>query len=179
MPKLNDTQCLLLSAASQRSTGSLLPLPSSLAEGSRAAKAISALLAAALIEERETSVTADVHRTDSDLSFGLYVTPAGLAAIGVECGDQAGDGDAVPPPITSAPPTPRQSKTAAVLALLTRDKGATLPELIDATGWLPHTTRAALTGLRKKGHSVARDKREGVTGAVSLMRTRLHRMQCA
>jgi hypothetical protein len=164
MPKLNDTQCLLLSAASRRSNGSLLPLPASLAEGSRAAKAITALIGAALVEERETSACVEVHRADGDLSFGLYVTPAGLAAIGVECAGQAGAGSLAPASSPSAaPPAPRQSKTAAVLALLARDEGATLPELIDATGWLPHTTRAALTGLRKKGHSIARAKREGVT----------------
>ena len=29
---------------------------------------------------------------------------------------------------------------------------ATLTELTEATGWLPHSTRAVLTGLRKKGH---------------------------
>nr|WP_221234884.1 DUF3489 domain-containing protein [Sphingomonas aerophila] len=142
-----------------------MPLPASLAEGSRATKAITALLAEALVEERETSVVSDVHRTDGDLSFGLYVTPAGLAAIGVEGSgdDQAGAGDTAPPLSASAPAGPRQSKTSAVLALLARDEGATLPELIDATGWLPHTTRAALTGLRKKGHSIARSKREGIT----------------
>jgi hypothetical protein len=50
-----------------------------------------------------------------------------------------------------------------VLALLSRPDGATLPELIAATGWLPHTTRAALTGIRKKGHHVARTKRDGAT----------------
>ena len=32
-----------------------------------------------------------------------------------------------------------------------RAKGATLDELIEATDWLPHTTRAALTGLRNAG----------------------------
>ena len=51
------------------------------------------------------------------------------------------------------------TKTAAVIALLKRDIGATLAELIAATGWLPHTTRAALTGLRKKGHVIERSKR--------------------
>jgi hypothetical protein len=35
--------------------------------------------------------------------------------------------------------------------MLSTDKGATLEELTDATGWLPHTARAALTGLRKRG----------------------------
>jgi hypothetical protein len=35
--------------------------------------------------------------------------------------------------------------------------------MVEATGWLPHTTRAALTGLRKKGHAVDRRKRNDVT----------------
>jgi DNA-binding MarR family transcriptional regulator len=50
-----------------------------------------------------------------------------------------------------------------VLTLLQREVGATLAELIEATGWKPHTTRAALTGLRKKGHAIARRKREDLT----------------
>ena len=35
--------------------------------------------------------------------------------------------------------------------------------MVKATGWLPHTTRAALTGLKKKGHTIQRDKRGDVT----------------
>ena len=31
-----------------------------------------------------------------------------------------------------------------------------------ATGWLPHTTRAALTGLKKKGHADTSTKADGV-----------------
>ena len=45
----------------------------------------------------------------------------------------------------------RGTKQARVITLLRRDTGASLRELIAATGWLPHTTRAALTGLRHKG----------------------------
>ncbi len=56
-----------------------------------------------------------------------------------------------------------QSKIAAVIALLEREQGATLAEMVEATGWLPHTTRAALTGLKKKGHTVSKDKRDDVT----------------
>ena len=51
------------------------------------------------------------------------------------------------------------TKSAQVIALLQRADGATLDELVAATGWLPHTTRAALTGLRKKGHAIAKGKR--------------------
>ena len=57
----------------------------------------------------------------------------------------------------------RKTKSDKVIALLKRDQGATLDEMVKATGWLPHTTRAALTGLKKKGHTIARDKRDDVT----------------
>ena len=61
-------------------------------------------------------------------------------------------------------PTPeRQTKSDAVIALLQRSEGATLAELIEATGWLAHTTRAALTGLRKKGHVIEKSKRDDAT----------------
>ncbi len=55
------------------------------------------------------------------------------------------------------------SKTEKVLALLKRSEGAMLDELVEATGWLPHTTRAALTGLKKKGHRIERTKIDGVS----------------
>jgi hypothetical protein len=53
------------------------------------------------------------------------------------------------------------SKQAKIVELMKRAKGATLDELVEATDWLPHTTRAALTGLRKRGLSVERVKDEG------------------
>jgi len=55
------------------------------------------------------------------------------------------------------------SKIAAVIALLERPQGATLTEMVEATGWLPHTTRAALTGLKKKDHVITKNKRDDVT----------------
>lgn len=54
---------------------------------------------------------------------------------------------------------PRATKIGKVVALLKSKDGATLDEMVEATGWLPHTTRAALTGLKKKGHTIERDKR--------------------
>ena len=44
--------------------------------------------------------------------------------------------------------------------MLTKDKGATLAALVEATGWLPHTTRAAMTGLRKRGFAIERTRHE-------------------
>jgi hypothetical protein len=46
------------------------------------------------------------------------------------------------------------SKLDRLLRMVLTDQGATLDELIGATGWLPHTARAALTGLRKRGYDV-------------------------
>lgn len=56
----------------------------------------------------------------------------------------------------------RQSKTNLVLDLLRRPDGATLEQLVAATGWLPHTTRAAMTGLKKKGHPLVSEKTDGI-----------------
>ena len=56
----------------------------------------------------------------------------------------------------------RPTKSAIIVGLLTRSKGATLQEMVDATGWLPHTTRAALTGLKKKGLVITSEKVDGV-----------------
>jgi hypothetical protein len=56
---------------------------------------------------------------------------------------------------------PRQgSKLSTVIDLIGRKRGAGIEELIAATGWLPHTTRAALTGLRKRGYTVERERLE-------------------
>lgn len=51
---------------------------------------------------------------------------------------------------------PRATKIARVIALLQRKQGATLNEIVKETGWQPHTARASLTGLKKKGHVIER-----------------------
>lgn len=58
---------------------------------------------------------------------------------------------------------PASTKTARLLAMLKTDDGASVEEISDALGWLQHTVRAALTGLRKKGHDVVRAKQGSVT----------------
>jgi hypothetical protein len=62
----------------------------------------------------------------------------------------------------AAEPTKAPSKQQQLAALVVRDEGATLEQMIAATGWLPHTTRAALTGLKKKGYVISSDKVDGV-----------------
>src|SRR5208337_2005976 len=69
--------------------------------------------------------------------------------------------------VASTPTSPRSgTKIAQVIALLERPGGATLAELVAATGWLPHTTRAALTGLRKRGYAVGIDRADEARGSV-------------
>lgn len=156
MPKLNDTQLILLSAAAQRDDLSLYPLPGTLQAGARTTKAITALVEKALVEERGTTSAAAVHRADGDIRYGLFATDAGLTAIGI--GDGAPDAAS---PLVEKPV--RVTKTSIIVDLLKREQGASLGELIAATDWLPHTTRAALTGLRKKGHVVTRTKVDSKT----------------
>jgi len=52
----------------------------------------------------------------------------------------------------------RPSKKAAIVALLERPNGAAIGDLIEVTGWQTHSVRAALTGLRKEGKELVRDK---------------------
>jgi hypothetical protein len=56
-----------------------------------------------------------------------------------------------------------QTKIGKVTALLMRKEGATLDEMVKATAWLPHTTRAALTGLKKRGYTIERNQRDGAS----------------
>lgn len=165
MLKLNDTQLILLAAALQRDNRSLLPLPEALIEaGERVAKAIATLEKRGLVEERETSDPASAHRTDGELRYGMFLTGTGMKAIdGDEVRAPTGAPEAVTVPKEHGDKLPRQSKTTTIIALLQRNGGATIAELIEATGWLPHTTRAALTGLKKKGHAIERNKRGEVT----------------
>ena len=72
---------------------------------------------------------------------------------------------AVPTPASATSPTASAAKPATksdtVIKLLLRGKGATPTELIAATDWQPHSLRAFLSGLRKKGRVIVREARKG------------------
>lgn len=53
------------------------------------------------------------------------------------------------------------AKQTALAAMLIRDEGATLDQMVERTGWLPHTVRATLTGLKKKGYALSSEKADG------------------
>ena len=180
MTKLSDTQALILSAAAQRPEHIALPLPESLRSGS-AAKVVGAMLAKGFLEE----VDADIRNgepvwreTGDGHGVTLVATDAGLAAIGIEPEDAdtapAGATDAPteePAPDTLTEPaaapktrTPREgTKQATLIAMLRAPEGATLDEIVAATGWLPHTARGAMSGALKKklGLTITSEKVEG------------------
>jgi hypothetical protein len=164
MMTLTDIQLILLTTAASRPNGSLLPPPESLgASAARIRKAVATLIKQGFAEEIATTGDIDAWREEEEQGIAVIITGAGRAAIapdgdsGAEVIDNAAsEGEATA--ARSVLPT----KTALVLDLLGREAGATLDDLVAATGWLPHTTRAALTGLRKKGHALVGTK-EGRT----------------
>lgn len=63
----------------------------------------------------------------------------------------------------STPTAKSPTKQDLVLDLMRGEGGASLTAIVEVTGWLPHTARAALTGLRKKGHVIEKSKVDGET----------------
>lgn len=171
MPKLTETQAILLSTAAQRADGSLLPLADTFRTLTvRIRRAMQTLVNRRLAQEIQVTLPAHTWRNDGDLHWGLVITDAGRQAIGKKAPEIWSDPEGPSPRRSNLADQPvmqhakeHPTKRALVLNLLSRQQGATLAELIDATGWLPHTTRAALTGLRKKGHNLAKGKRGEVT----------------
>lgn len=167
MTQLSDTQALILSAAAQRPEHIALPLPESL-RGGAAAKVVGAMLAKGFLQEADADMRKGepVWRDTGDgHGVTLFATDAGLAAIGIETEDgktvPAGATDAAteePAPNTPTEPkaapktrTPREgTKQATLIAMLRAPDGATIEEIMAATGWQSHTVRGAMAGALKK-----------------------------
>jgi hypothetical protein len=60
--------------------------------------------------------------------------------------------------VSGADQPPAGTKRAKLIAMLERPEGASVAEIGQRLGWLPHTVRAAITGLRKAGREVSRSK---------------------
>lgn len=161
MTRLTDTQLVILNAAVDRGDWSLLPVPKSLkAKGGALKRSLTSLLDRGLAQEIEGAAPDQAWRTDEDgRPVGLAITDAGLHAVGVEReddGDRAHNGEA-----SDAPDAPKpESKIAQLIERLSHPDGATIADLTAEFGWLPHSARAALTGLRKRGYTIEREKRE-------------------
>jgi hypothetical protein len=169
MPKLTDTQTIILSAGAQRPENIALPLPKGLA-GAAAKMAVTKMMEHGWLQEVDANLrkgeplwreTGDGHGTT------LVVTDAGLLAIGIEpvvvktvvaIREHASK--------AAAPKLPTQragTKQAQIIAMLQRPGGATVAEMVEATGWLAHTVRASISGALKKklGLPITAEKVEG------------------
>lgn len=180
MSQLSEAQSLILSAAAQRPERIALPLPESL-RGGAAVKVVGAMLAKGLLQEVDADLrkgepmwreTGDGHGTT------LVATDAGLAAIGIEPEDThtapVGATDApineAAPDTSAEPDAPPKARTqregtkqATLIAMLRAPDGATIEEIMVATGWQSHTVRGAMAGALKKklGLEVTSEKVEG------------------
>jgi hypothetical protein len=72
---------------------------------------------------------------------------------------QTTESTSIPTPAPKREPA-SPTKSLIVGKLLKRPRGATGAELAQATGWQPHTVRAHLSVLRKKGASLVRETRK-------------------
>lgn len=168
MTKLTETQTIILTAGAKRPDNIAMPLPKGLA-GAAAKMAVSKMIERGWLQEVDANLrrgeplwreTGDGHGTT------LAVTDAGLLVIGIEpkvVKTEAGiHGNASETPVTKLP-TPRAgTKQAMLIALLRAPDGATMDEIVAATGWLAHTARGAMSGAlgKKLGLTVTSTKDE-------------------
>jgi len=162
-PRLSDAALLLLGQAAAREDRLLLPPPPALrARGSALQKVLQALLKAGLVTEVSIATEAQSWRSGDDAQrIGLVIAAEGFRAIGLPVPAPAAPA-AAPAAGQGAPPAAevagRITKQAVLIALLSDEAGASVPALAETLAWQNHTVRAALTGLRQKGHVLARTK---------------------
>ena len=169
--KLTDAQVVMMCAAAQRKDR-CLSAPATI-KGAALTKVGVKMAKLGLAREIGAKPGAPIwRRDDAGQGYALKLTAAGLKAIAVEEGAR----DTIEPSEAAqteaknvvslgedarsarAAAPRKSSKLALVMELLQRVGGATIVDLTQATGWLPHTTRAALTGLRKRGYAVIRER---------------------
>lgn len=169
---LTDTQLVILTTAAARESGRLLPAPPSVkARGGALGASLQSLIDKGYAAEIETGPGEDVWREDADRGrLALVITAAGLTALGVadEPDTPAGTTSQAGAPAVHdpAPPSdrvPPGSKRDRLVDLLAAETGATIETLTHELGWLAHTVRAAISGLRKRGIAVETVRDGGIT----------------
>jgi len=155
---LSDAQKLILNNAAARPDDLIFPLPADFrARGAVRRKVLQAMLKRGFVMERLTTEDTLVwRRAARRRRFTLVMTAAGRTAIGLntEAPAVASIAEAKRTGGPASSTTEPGGKLGSVLSALTAEDGATLAALAALTGWLPHTTRAALCRLRQRGYPV-------------------------
>lgn len=158
MAKLNDTQLMILSAASRRRDFSAYPLPKTVKTGD-GPKLLKKLLTLNMLEETEAVGDAVVWREhENGYKLTLVLADAGFKALGLAREEQAAE-KTKPKPASKAV-SKQANKQERLLAMLRSGKGATIDELCHEFGWQPHSARAiiSVTIRRKLGLAVTSEK---------------------
>jgi len=173
MAKLADTQLVILNTAAKRDSRLVLPLSRTLKlDKSAIPNILKGLVTKKLINERPATKDEKEWRTDEDGRYTLIITDTGLRALGLDTEtattpieQPAKPSRAPKAERTITPAKPKNSgKLDGVLLLVRRSNGASITDLQKATGWQPHSIRAAMTGFRKQGVEITRSKnKDGVT----------------
>ncbi len=108
-------------------------------------KMITALLRKKLVTVRGNEAVGNHYKFDKETEF--VISQAGLDVIN---GKQPEEKPEAPAEVKKDDNPKPETKQAIIINLLSREEGATLAELIDATGWKPHSVRGHLSNLRKK-----------------------------
>ena len=90
---------------------------------------------------------------ESDEGHGLtlIISDAGFTAIGIQVEPQKTKTQKpTPKPVPTERKMREGTKQAVVIEMLRRPEGATIAEIVEATGWASHTTRGFLAGALKK-----------------------------
>lgn len=172
----SDTQSLILSRAATRPGNLALPLPEGLV-GAAAKMVVGKMIARGWLEEVEASSSRSApmwHETGDGHGTTLIATEAGLEAIGIEplvasAVASARRAKSEPAPASGDAETAKPvairmgTKQAQIIAMLQRPEGATVAEMVEATGWLAHTVRGSISGALKKklGLPITAEKVEG------------------
>ncbi len=152
MTNLTETQRTVLTAAANREDGSILPLPAHI-RGGAVTKVINALLTAGLITEAPHTISpaglAAIGRTPAEEATVIEAKPEAPETLVTEA-EAAQPEEVSPAPEPPVRKTREGSKQALLIQLLQRPEGATVDQIAEATGWLKHTIRGAISGALKK-----------------------------
>jgi hypothetical protein len=157
--KLTTTQRNVLSVAEQREDRCIESFTDF--RGSAARKFSTKLIDAGLAREIRAKDGMPVwrHNKDTGRDYSLKLTALGIRIAAEEQRSIERPANNSPRPASISPR--ESSKLSQVMLMLSRESGITVQEISKAMGWLPHTTRATLTGLRKRGVHIIRLTREG------------------